>query len=315
MTRCDVRAEIAVRRGHDAHVGAARARLAEPFEVLVLEEAQQLRLERRRDLGDLVEKERAAFRRLDATRLIAHRAREGAARVAEQLAREQLGGERGTVHGDEGAVAPRALRVQRARQHALAGAALAAQQDRSVRRRGARNRLVHRTHGGRLGREIHLGHALVQLRFELEDAAAGVPRRCDLVHRVADLLGREWFGQVVLGSALHRLDGRVDGRVGRDHDHRETRLLGQQPRQQVEPARGAEAQVQEREVVWALRERCERGVGVGRFAGLAAQSLEADAQGHADVLVVVDDQHAQGRCQRLLRDSRPASRQDYRSPA
>ncbi len=155
----------------------------------------------------------------------------------------------------------------------------------------------------------------MQLRFELEHAAAGVPGRCDLGHHVADLLGREGLRQVVLGAALHRLDGRVDSRVGRDHDHRETRLLGQQPRQQLEPARGAEAQVQERQVVGALCERGERSVGVGRFARLAAHALETDAEGHADVLVVVDHQHAQGSCQRLLGALGLHRRQAYRAPA
>src|SRR5581483_1430583 len=105
----DVALEVAVRGREDAHVRAPRAGLADPLERLVLEEAQELRLQARRHLGDLVEEERAALRRLDATRLVAHRAREGAARVPEELAREELLRQRGAVHHDEalrGARAP-----------------------------------------------------------------------------------------------------------------------------------------------------------------------------------------------------------------
>jgi len=60
--------------------------------------------------------------------------------LAEELARQQLRGQRRTVHGDKRSRAAPAARVQRAREDALAGAVLAAQEDRRV---GSRRALEH----------------------------------------------------------------------------------------------------------------------------------------------------------------------------
>ena len=57
--------------------------------LLLLEHAQQLGLQRERQLADLVEEQRAAVRQLEASRLARGRAGEGALLVAEQLALEQ----------------------------------------------------------------------------------------------------------------------------------------------------------------------------------------------------------------------------------
>src|SRR5207253_642830 len=129
----DVRLEIAVRRRDHAHVGGAAPVLADALELVLLEEAEELRLEARRHLGDLVEEQRAALGRLDAPGLIPHRARKRALRVAEELAREEVWGERGTAHGHEGPRRARTAVVEGAREDALAGAALAAEEHGGVR--------------------------------------------------------------------------------------------------------------------------------------------------------------------------------------
>ena len=72
-----------------------------------------------------------------------HRAGERALLVAEQLALEQLLGNRGAVDRDELAVLAAALRVHRAREQLLAGAALAQDQHRHV---GRRDLLDHAAH-------------------------------------------------------------------------------------------------------------------------------------------------------------------------
>ena len=72
--------EVAVRRRDDAHVGLARARLAQPLELTFLQEAQQLGLQAGGQLADLVEEQRAALGGLDPPRLIADRAGERARR-------------------------------------------------------------------------------------------------------------------------------------------------------------------------------------------------------------------------------------------
>ena len=64
--------QITVGGGHGPNIGVPGFVLADAFEFLVFEEAQQFCLERRSDLADLVKKQRAPFRRLDPAGLIAH---------------------------------------------------------------------------------------------------------------------------------------------------------------------------------------------------------------------------------------------------
>ena len=62
---------------------------AERLELALLQHAQQLGLQRRRDLADLVEEDRAAVGQREAALLVGRRAGERALVVAEQLGLEQ----------------------------------------------------------------------------------------------------------------------------------------------------------------------------------------------------------------------------------
>ena len=117
-----------VRRADDAHVDALIVGVADAAEGLLLDQAQHLHLERERQLADLVEEERAAVGRLEQAGLVVQRAREGALHVAEQLGFEQHLRNRRAVHDHERPVVTLAARVDRARDHLLAGSALAADQ-------------------------------------------------------------------------------------------------------------------------------------------------------------------------------------------
>ena len=64
-------AELAVGRRDQAHVGVQRHRAADPLELAGLEHAQDLGLDRRRQLADLVEEQRAAVGQLEAARACA----------------------------------------------------------------------------------------------------------------------------------------------------------------------------------------------------------------------------------------------------
>jgi len=71
--RVDIGRQIAVRGGHDAHVDGTRLQPADPGDLLLLENAQELRLEPERHLADLVQEEGAGLRGLEQTGLRAHR--------------------------------------------------------------------------------------------------------------------------------------------------------------------------------------------------------------------------------------------------
>src|SRR5581483_3745659 len=102
----DQLAEQAVRRRHHADVDGHGRRAAHAVDLVLLEDAEQLRLEPELHLADLVEEDRAAVRELELADLPADRARERAALVAEELALEEVARQRGAVDGDERPAAP-----------------------------------------------------------------------------------------------------------------------------------------------------------------------------------------------------------------
>ena len=85
----------------DARVDRDRLAPADPLDHPLLQEAQQLDLQRQRDVADLVEEQRAAMGQLDLALGRLDRAGEGALLVAEQLAFEQVLGDRRAVDRDE----------------------------------------------------------------------------------------------------------------------------------------------------------------------------------------------------------------------
>ena len=78
-----------VRRRHQPHVDLHRRRSADALEAPLFERAQDLGLQRERQVADLVEEERAAVRHLELARLARDGAGEGALLVAEELGFEQ----------------------------------------------------------------------------------------------------------------------------------------------------------------------------------------------------------------------------------
>src|SRR5690606_37917712 len=113
-----------VGRREDADVDGHLAGAAEPPDTAVLQDPQELRLERKRHLRDLVQEEGAAIRELEASGSRPGRPGEGALLVAEDLALDQRFGDRRRVDGDERAVAAAAQGMDRARHHLLARPAL-----------------------------------------------------------------------------------------------------------------------------------------------------------------------------------------------
>src|SRR4029079_12483173 len=93
-----------------------------------LEHAEELRLELRRHLPDLVEEERAAVREVEEALLEVARVGERALLVAEEETLEELLGNGAAVEVDERAFGARALRMEVARHDLLVRAGLALEQ-------------------------------------------------------------------------------------------------------------------------------------------------------------------------------------------
>ena len=90
MPVLDLRVQVAVGRGDDAHVDGDVGLAADRAEPALLQDAQQLHLQVQRQLADLVEEERAAVGAAEAARAVGDGAGEGAAHVAEELALDQV---------------------------------------------------------------------------------------------------------------------------------------------------------------------------------------------------------------------------------
>ena len=222
--------------------------------------------------------------------------------MAEQLALEQRLRDRRAVDGDEGLAAARRLRVDRARQHLLAGAALARQQHRRLEAGGALHHLEHLDHrlGGRHDRVFAAG--ALDLAAQQLIGAPQALALAGLAQREQHLGGREGLREIVVGAALHGLDRELRGAVGGHQDHGR---LGQPPHQlgqQLEAVHPGHAQVAEHELGGRDLELAQGRLGVGCADGFIALGREHQLEALAQGLVVVDDQDASGHgCQGLHR--------------
>ena len=137
--RVDFALEIAVGGRDDARRDRDGPVAADTHHLPVFEHAQQLGLRRQRQLSDLVEKQRSAAGVLECAAAQAIGAGKRAALVAEQLALDQLLGQRRAVHRDERRLRARPQPMQLARDQLLARAALTDDQDTARNRRDTRD--------------------------------------------------------------------------------------------------------------------------------------------------------------------------------
>jgi hypothetical protein len=117
-----------VRRRHHADIRIQRARGAEALESVLLQDAQEFRLQVEREVTDFVEEQRPPVSQFKAPEALRERPREGAFFIAEEFAFEQPAGNGGAVERDEGARVTRTEGVQRPCQEFFAGAGLALQE-------------------------------------------------------------------------------------------------------------------------------------------------------------------------------------------
>ena len=233
-------------------------RAADALERLLLEEPQQLRLQARHHLADLVEKDRAAVGRLEQPALLPIGAGERAALVAEQLALEQRFRQRraGDVH--ERLRRAAAVVVNHLGGQILAGAALARQQHR--RRRARRDLLeqrLHRGDGRRLADDAIEAVGLGLARAQRPHFAPQLRRLERLLDEQRDLVEVERLVRVVIRALLHRLDGGLDARVrGQQDDERVgIALLDPLEHRQAVAVRQPVVEQHQIDALLALRER------------------------------------------------------------
>src|SRR5690606_14300454 len=129
--------EVPVRRRHDADVHLDGAVPADAADLALLERAEHLRLSREAHVADLVEEEGAAVGLLELPDALLRGAGERALLVAEELALDELGRDRGAVDLDERAAGALGAVVDPAGDELLAGAGLAGDEHAGLGRRDA----------------------------------------------------------------------------------------------------------------------------------------------------------------------------------
>ena len=192
---------------------------AEPGELAVLQNLQELGLELGAHLPDLVEEHGAATGDLELARLARRCACEGAALVAEQLALEQLLGQGRAVHLDEALRAPRGQLVHRARHDLLADATLTVDQNGHSGVADLLQDLPNPAHLLRGPEERRLAATALALgQLVLAHLGCRIERPLE---SVLELLLLERLVQVVDGAEVHRLyyGGRLANYGQHDHGH------------------------------------------------------------------------------------------------
>ena len=114
--------QVSVGGRENTYVDGSRNLLSEAFELTLLQNSEQLRLQLQRNLAHLVEKERPAGRGLKPPCSVAQGPGECPFHMAEKLALEQLAWNRGTVRLNQGPRVAGAAIVNGARDELLAGA-------------------------------------------------------------------------------------------------------------------------------------------------------------------------------------------------
>ena len=285
----DLVLELLVRRRQHAHVHRARLGAADARHLAVLQHAQHLGLRGERHVADFIEEERAAVRLLELAGPVLHRARERALHVAEQLALDQLAGNRRAIDLDKRARRATRLPVQRPRHEFLARAVLARDEDARVGGRHAVNGLDQRAHRVRPPDDlVRLLHHLAQSRVLL--AQHEVPD--GIAQRHEDAVGVERLFHDVVGAALRGFHRVLDGGVPADHHHDGRRVERAQLAQCLEPVHPGHLHVEKSELRAELLVGCERRRARRLRAHLIALVFEELRQRVADPLLVVNDEDA-----------------------
>ncbi len=236
-----------------------------------LQEAQQLDLQRGRQLTDLVEKQGPVAGGFDGSPVVAVGAGEGALAVAEELTFEQVFGDRSAVYGHEGAVGIGAETVQRAGDEFLAGACLAANQHRNGQRRYPGDRVVDVDDGGVVADDHRF-----RARIETVMARLGrVKGRPDSSH---ERLDSKRLGQIVEHAQPTRRGGGLDGAVGRHQDELGLRRVRPAVLEQLETGTVPEVDAGDDDIE-TDRDGVERAPG-GRGGGADVEALHAEGQLH-----------------------------------
>ena len=210
--------------------------------------------------------------------------------VPEQLGLDQALREGGAVERDERGGAAPAVLPEGVRDQLLAGAALALDQHRRVRRRHLADQREDLPQLPAPADELDRGLLADEFLLEqpvLDAELAVLVGAVDEDHQLVELVG---LGQVVEGPVLHRLDGRLHGGLAGEHDDRRRRGVLPQLLHRREAVHARHDDVEQDHVEGPLAQQPERLPAVGGHLDGEALAAELALEQPAERLLVVDDQ-------------------------
>ena len=295
-------AKIAVGGRDEPHVDAERAGAAEPFELVLLEHAQDLGLRAGAHVADFVQEQRAAVGLLEAANPLLVGAGERAFLVPEELRFEEVLLERRAVHLHEVPRFPERVVVDRPGDELLARSRFPANEHRRVALRDLLHDVEHALE--RRARADDL--------VEFVDVALGVAEVVDLVleaphlERLLDLdlhlLDFERLLDVVERADLHGLDGGVHRSKRRHQDHGGRRVQRARRPQHVHAVAAAHLEVAQDDVERAVVQALDRQVTVGCLLHIVSGFGQPPGEPPPERVVVVSNQnsaHTQSLASRL----------------
>src|SRR5262249_2830009 len=122
--------QVPIRRCHKPHINLYGLRAAQPFELSLLQDPQQLGLQLQRYIANFVEKQRAAVCGFETANLASHSSGKGALFVTEEFAFQKAKRNRSAVQLDERSCTASAVSMNCSRDEFLARSRLAFNQDR-----------------------------------------------------------------------------------------------------------------------------------------------------------------------------------------
>jgi hypothetical protein len=219
--------------------------------------------------------------------------------VAEELGIEQRFRDRTDVDRDEPPAMARAGLMNRSRDHLLAGAGLAGDEDRCRRRRNGFDQLKERSHRRALAGHRSQTESLVELLMQVRVLARETTLLERLVEDVHQLVELKRLRDEVRGAELDHVDGVFHGAVARDDDCNDAGVLRECGFDDLTPVNSRQTQVRDDDVEGKTVERLDRGFAVGGLRDLIAFVCKSFCYNTSQRFLVVHEEEVRHGCQSI----------------